>query len=166
MIDLVKKFFGKTAKRVEADQDKDTSHDIRIATCALLLEMAYIDGEFSEPERKRILATLKKDYQLSDEYAEELVKASSEELQGSVDLWRFTNLINRNYSTEEKIWIIEMVWGIAYTDGKLDKYEDYLVHKLAKLLHLTHKQLIDAKLGVIHGETSPSSSREGEKGDS
>jgi uncharacterized tellurite resistance protein B-like protein len=48
-----------------------------------------------------------------------------------------------------------MVWEIAYTDGKLDKYEDYLVHKLAKLLHLTHKQLIEAKLRVIRGEGDP-----------
>ena len=155
MIDLVKKFFGKTTGSGQADQDKDTSHDIRIATCALLLEMANIDGEFSESERKSILAILKKDYQLSDEYAEELIKVSKEELQGSVDLWRFTNLINRNYPTEEKIRIIEMVWQIAFMDGKLDKYEDYLTHKLARLLNLTHKQLIEAKLKVIHGDTPP-----------
>jgi hypothetical protein len=31
---------------------------------------------------------------------------------------------------------------------------------LAKLLHLTHKQLIDAKLRVIHGDPFPSSSPE------
>ena len=157
MIDLVKKFFGKTTGRGQADQVEVTSHDIRIATCALLLEMANIDGEFSESERKSILAILKKVYQLSDEYAEELIKISKEELQGSVDLWQFTNIINRNYSIEEKKRIIEMIWEIAFTDGKLDKYEDYLVHKLAKLLHLTHKQLIEAKLKVMHADTLPSS---------
>ena len=43
-----------------------------------------------------------------------------------------------------------MVWKIAYADGRLDKHEDYLVHKLAKLLRLTHNQLIDAKLKIIH----------------
>jgi uncharacterized tellurite resistance protein B-like protein len=36
----------------------------------------------------------------------------------------------------------------VYADGKLDKHEDYLVHKLANLLRLTHKQLIEAKLKV------------------
>ena len=133
----------------------DASHDIRIATCALLLEMANIDGEFSDSERNRIISILKRDYQLSEKHALELIKASNKELDGSVDLWKFTNLINRNYPLEEKIQIIEMVWKIAYTDRKLDKYEDYLVHKLAKLLHLTHKQLIEAKLKVIHADTSP-----------
>jgi uncharacterized tellurite resistance protein B-like protein len=156
MIDLVKRYFGKSAKQ-EGAQDVDVSHDIRIATCALLLEMANIDGEFSGSERNRIISLLKRDYQLSEEHALALLKASNEELNGSVDLWTFTNLINRNYPLEEKISIIEMVWTIAYTDGKLDKYEDYLVHKLAKLLHLTHKQLIEAKLKVIHADTPPSS---------
>ena len=47
---------------------------------------------------------------------------------------------------EEKLRLIETIWKIAYTDGKLDKHEDYLVHKLAKLLRLTHKQLIEAKI--------------------
>jgi uncharacterized tellurite resistance protein B-like protein len=154
MIDLLKRYFGKSA-RVEGDQDVEASHDIRIATCALLLEMANIDGEFSDLERKRIISILKRDYQLSEEHALELIKASNEELDGSVDLWTFTNLINRNYSLGEKIRIIEMVWKIAYTDGELDKYEDYLVHKLANLLHLTHKQLIEAKLNVMHADTPP-----------
>ena len=40
MIDLAKKFFGKTTGIGQKDRDKGTSHDIRIATCALLLEMA------------------------------------------------------------------------------------------------------------------------------
>jgi uncharacterized tellurite resistance protein B-like protein len=154
MIDLIKRYFGKSAEH-EGAQNVDMSHDIRIATCALLLEMANIDGEFSDSERNRIISILKRDYQLSEEHAMELMKASNKELDGSVDLWTFTDLINRNYPPEEKIRIIEMVWKIAYTDGKLDKYEDYLVHKLAKLLHLTHKQLIEAKLKVIHADAPP-----------
>jgi uncharacterized tellurite resistance protein B-like protein len=146
MIDMVKGFFGKGATDEPTVQGKETSHDIRIATCALFLEMSHIDGEFSESEREHIISVLKKDYDLSDEYAEALLEASHEELKGSIDLWQFTNLINQNYSTEEKLQIIETAWRIAYTDGRLDKHEDYLVHKLAKLLRLTHKQLIDAKL--------------------
>ena len=148
MIDLVKKFFGKSSQDDSSNQRRQTTHDIRIATCALLLEMSNIDGEFSELERENIISILKRDFDLSDEYAAALLEASKEELKGSTDLWQFTNLINQNYSLEEKIWLIETVWDIVYTDGKLDKHEDYLVHKLAELLHLTHKQLIEAKLKV------------------
>ena len=150
MIHRVKKLFAKGGGTRPGAQDETGPHDVVVATCALLLEMANIDGEFSETERERIISLLKRNYHLSDEHAHALIEASHEELERTIDLWQFTNLINESYSLEEKICIIEMVWQIIYTDGTLDMHEDYLVHKLAKLLRLTHGELIDAKLKVLH----------------
>jgi len=152
MIDLMKRFFGKSSNRDQVVQAGEGPHDIRVATCALFLEMAAIDGEFSEAEREMILSIIKKEHHLADENAAGLLEAADKELRESIDLWQFTNRINQNYSTEEKIRIIEMVWKIVYTDKKLDGHEDYLVHKISKLLHLTHKQLIDTKLKILHGD--------------
>lgn len=149
MINLVKQFFGKTISTDSDQKKKEESHDIRIATCALLLEMANIDGEFSEEEQENIISMLKKNFQLSDEYTAELIKSSQKELKGSIDLWQFTNLINQNYSRDEKIYIVEMIWEVVYADGKLDKHEDYLIHKLGKLLRLSHKELINAKVKIL-----------------
>jgi uncharacterized tellurite resistance protein B-like protein len=152
MIDLAKKFFGKKTTDRADIKEEESSHDIRMATCALLLEMSNIDGEFDESERKDIISILKSDYGLTNKHAEALLEASNEELENSLDLWRFARLINQNYSIKEKERVIEMVWRIAYADGNLDKHEDYLVHKLAKLLRLTHSQLIDAKLKVKNSD--------------
>lgn len=152
MIDLVKKFFDRRSGDLPENHRSERPHDIRVATCALLLEMANIDDEFTDTEREDIILILKKKYNLPDEDVTPLIQATEEELKGSIDLWRFTTLINKNYSVEEKIQVIEMVWKIAYADGRLGKHEDYLVHKLAKLLRLTHKQLIEAKLKIIHNE--------------
>ena len=146
MIDLVKKFFAKGEKSDPENQVETSPHDIHVATCALLLEMSNIDGEFSDIEKENIISILKKNYQMSDENAAALLEASNEELENSNDLWRFASLINKNYSIEEKESVIEMVWRVAYADGHLDKHEDYLVHKLANLLRLSHSQLIEAKL--------------------
>ena len=148
MIDLVKKFFTKRSHDDSSNQRGQRPHDIRIATCALLLEISNIDGEFSALERESIISIMKRNFDLSDEHATTLLEASNEELKGSIDIWQFTNLINQNYSIEDKIRVVEMVWDVVYADGKLDKHEDYLVHKLATLLRLTHKQLIEAKLKV------------------
>jgi len=152
MMDLIKKFFEKTSASIAENRSDGPKpeHDLRIATCALFLEMAQIDGEFSDPEREHIISRLRKEFSLSDENLDELMNATSKELNGSIDLWQFTNLINQNYSLEEKIRIVEMIWELAYLDGKLDQHEDYLAHKLANLLRLNHKQLIDAKLKIIH----------------
>jgi len=146
MIDLVKQFFGKMTGGDAGGGE--SSHDIRIATCALLLEMSRIDGDFSDLEREAILLIIKRDYGVDEECTTAIIEAADGELKGSLDLWQFTNLINRHYTPEEKIGIIELVWRIAYTDGRLDKNEDFLVHKLANLLRLTHRQLIDAKIRV------------------
>jgi len=151
MIDVIRKFFGKTGDETVSGGDEGARHDIRVAACALFLEMANIDGEFSESEKRQVVSALKEGHGLSDEAAETLIDASAQELRGSIDLWQFTNRINQNYSREEKREIIVILWEIAYNDGYLDKHEDYLAHKMAKLLRLTHKELIDAKLKVLRG---------------
>ena len=148
MIDLVKRFFRKSVGNRVVEHIEGRCQNIQVATCAVLLEMAKIDSEFSEEEQESLISILKKRYGLSNEDTEELILVSNEELEGSIDLWRFTNLINRNYAIEEKLEIIRTVWEIAYADGKLDQHEDNLMHKLANLLRLSHRQLIETKLKV------------------
>ena len=155
MLDVVKKFFQKVetpeGKRVATE---DKAQKIQVATCALLLEVANSDDEFSDVERERIVQILKTGFHLSDEYAQAVMDVSEHERKESIDLWSFTNLINEHYTLDEKIMIIEMVWKVIYADGKLDKYEDHLAHKLSRLLKLSHQQLIDAKLKIRDGKKS------------
>jgi uncharacterized tellurite resistance protein B-like protein len=152
MIKRLKQVFASMPAQPTGAEKTDNPHDIRIATCALFLEMANIDGEFSEGERANILKLLAKEYHLSEEDAAELTKAADDERNGKIDLWQYTNLINQNYSDEEKFRVVELLWRVVYSDGRLDAHEDYLVHKLAKLLRLNHDRLIDAKLKVLHDE--------------
>ena len=152
MIDVLKKFFNNTTAEVSGDVKQNTAHDIRVATCALLVEIARIDEKFTEAEMETILTILKHKYGLSQDHADALIAEAERELEKSVDLWQFTNLINANYSNEEKIKIIEILWQIVYVDGKMDQHEHYLMNKLQNLLRLTHDQLITAKLKVLHSE--------------
>lgn len=141
---LIDKFFGK-----EGDKDAgsvDQEHDLRVATCAVMLEIANIDGEFSAEERKGIVSFLESHFGLSHDIAHELIEKAGEELENSIDLWSFTNRINQNYNREEKIGIVEMIWEIVFADDYMDKHEDYLMKKLGKLLRLSHKDLMDAKM--------------------
>ena len=150
MLDIVKRFFSKSATETSKNVDQATEHDVRIAACALFLEMARIDEKFTEAEMDTILSIVKEKYGLSPEHADALVAEADKELEESVDLWQFAGLINENYSTDEKIEIIETLWRIVYVDGKMDRYEHYLMNKLKNLLRLSHHQLIDAKLKVLH----------------
>jgi uncharacterized tellurite resistance protein B-like protein len=144
----LKKSLLKTNQTVSESPDKDDFERIQVATCVILLEVAKSDDEFSSIEKTTLTAILKKRFDLSAEAAEELLKIADKTREESIDVWQFTNLINQNYSTEEKKKIVEAAWKIIYSDEKLDKYEDHFVHKLAKLLQLKHSDLIEAKLKV------------------
>lgn len=150
MLDIVKRFFSKVSENSSKPMDQKTGHDIRVAICALFVEIARIDETFTQTEMETILSILKEKYGLSQEHADALIAEAEKELEESVDLWQFARLINENYSNEEKIEIIETLWRIVYVDGKMDKYEHYLMKKLKNLLRLSHDQLIEAKLKVLH----------------
>ena len=152
MIDVVKRFFNKATLKVNEASSQTTEHDIRVATCALFVEIARIDEKFTEAEMNSIVSILKEKYSLSSEHADALITEAERELEKSVDLWQFARLINENHSNEEKIKIIETLWRIVYVDGKMDQYEHYLMNKLQNLLRLSHNQLIAVKLKVLHAE--------------
>jgi uncharacterized tellurite resistance protein B-like protein len=149
MRDLLNRFFGQDPTKGSPSEDGVSRHDVNVATCALLLEMAKIDETFSDEEMDLIMSILKEKYGLSDEHATELLAAAEAELKESVDYWQFTRRINENYTIEEKIDIVENLWRIVFVDGKMNRYEHHLMHKLSKLLRLSHDQLIAAKLKVL-----------------
>jgi uncharacterized tellurite resistance protein B-like protein len=152
MKDLLKKFFGANQAPDSKSEEQDGDHDIRVATCALFLEMAKIDGEFSEGEQSHIVSILKSEHQLSDEHVDDLIEAATEELRESIDLWRFARRINDYYSEEEKIRIVEMMWRIVFVDGILDRHEDYLIRKLSRLLRIPHRIFIETKVRMVKEE--------------
>jgi uncharacterized tellurite resistance protein B-like protein len=152
MLDILKGFFSKSTEDSTRTTVQKTDHDIRVATCALFVEIARIDEKFTQEEMETIISILKEKYNLSQEHADALIAEAEKELKESVDLWQFARLINENYSNEEKVKIIETLWQIVYVDGKMDEYEHYLMNKLKNLLRVSHGQLIDAKLKVLHSK--------------
>jgi uncharacterized tellurite resistance protein B-like protein len=149
MIDFFKKVFGEPSEEAFSKQTDIQHHDPRIAACALLLEMAHIDGEFTFEEKENLISLLRNEFELSSDEVHKMIEKAEEDLSKSLDLWKFADMINENFSIEEKLRVVELLWELVYTDGKLDKHEDYLIHKLAHLLRITHSQLIDAKLNVL-----------------
>ena len=148
MLANLKRFFKQDAAGEAGAGNEDREYKLRVATCALFLEMARIDEEFTAEEMQTILGILKEKYGLSGEEADALIAEADRELEDSVDLWQFARLINENYSVDEKIEVIETLWHMVFVDGKMDQHEHYLMNKLKNLLRLSQSQLIDAKLKV------------------
>ena len=120
--------------------------ELQLATCILLLEIAQADGTIQAEEEKQIQAIIHQQFPLSEADSSALIEQARKNQIENVDLYPVAALINENLSTEEKCRLLENIWRIVYADGILDQHEDYLMHKLATLLHLSHRQLIDTKL--------------------
>jgi uncharacterized tellurite resistance protein B-like protein len=159
MMDFLKRLMGEEpAQRSAVSGDRGTDgrlRDVHLAACAVFLEMAGIDNEFDERERQEILEIFRSEYGLSAEEIAELESAAGTALSKAKDHLGFTHVINENFSNEEKSRLVELLWRLVYADGRLDEHENYFIHKLARLLRLTHRDLIDAKLRVLHGTPPP-----------
>jgi uncharacterized tellurite resistance protein B-like protein len=125
-------------------------HDpLRLATAAVLLEIAHADGQFTPAEDGNLVGFLTKRFALDDEDARELIEAAEEIRKKTVDHFALTHYIRKNAPLPERIDIVKTMWRLVYSDGVLDGYETYLVRKLADLLGLEHHVMIEAKTQVL-----------------
>lgn len=152
MLESIKSFFRSSMSPAESVETPEAKRDIRLAACALLLELAYADEEFTGDERAHLEAAVRRQYGLDAEQAERLIVLAEEERKNAVDLWQFTNLIAENYSLGQKMVLAEIMWGLVYSDGELGGKEDYLMRKICNLLRLEPGYLAEARKRVEGSE--------------
>lgn len=136
---------GRTSE-VQPQQQHDP---LRLATAAILLDIAYADGTFTPAEDGNVAEFLTERFALSREDAQELLEAADEIRKRTVDHFALTHYIRKNAPLDERIEIVKTMWRLALSDGTLSNYETYLVRKLADLLGLEHHVMIDAKTAVL-----------------
>ena len=124
----------------------DRNKQLQIATAALFIEMAKADGEFTEEERENVIQSLQKQFNIDAVYVNELMELSKLKLKDSVSLFEFSNVVNENFTNEDKNILLKNLWRLIYTDKKLDKYEDRLIKIIGGMLKMEHKRIINAKL--------------------
>jgi uncharacterized tellurite resistance protein B-like protein len=131
-------------------------HDpLRLATAAVLLDIAYADGQFTPAEDGDIVGYLQRAFSLDDQSVRELLKAADEIRAQTIDHFALTNFIRRNSVLEDRIEIVKTMWRVSYADGRLTDYENYLVRKLADLLGIEHHLMIEAKVAVLDERGRP-----------
>ena len=149
---LVQRFKGGIQKSPSASLDMTGTPQpdpLRLATAAVLLDIAYADGVRAPAEDEGIAEHLRRAFALDGDMAQELLKAAEEIRSRTIDHFALTNFIRRNATLAERIEIVKTMWRIVYSDGKLTDYENYLVRKLADLLGLEHQVMIEAKVEVL-----------------
>ena len=154
MLDAIKSFFGTSMAPESPDEEIDES-DVRLAACALLIEIAYADDDFTSDERQHLASAIHRQYGLDEERAGELIGLAEEARANAVDLWQFTKLIKSTYSLGQKVVLLEVMWGLVYSDGELSSHEESLMRRVCHLLDVAPGYLSDVKKRVRPVPDSP-----------
>ncbi len=148
MLRAVTHFFRKHITPSLGNPGRISEHSLQIATAALLIEMMRADAEIKEDERNAVMKTLQSRFHLSGGEIDAMLKFAEEEIRKATGYFEFTSLINKGFTYEQKVKVIEHLWEVAFSDTAVDKHEEHMVRKIADLIYVSHKDFIAAKLRV------------------
>ncbi len=130
-----------------ADQTKTVDeHTLQVLSAALMVEVAKADHHLAAEELKTIVGILKQEYTLSDEEAQSLLILAQDQSEESSSLYALSSQVDKQLNYEDKKQLVCHLWKVAFADKDKDKYEEYTIRKVADLLHLSHKDFIQARM--------------------
>jgi uncharacterized tellurite resistance protein B-like protein len=123
--------------------------DAAFALAVLLIDVARSNAERVEDREhgviERVLAAR---FALERSEVTRLITAAEAGATQATDLFHFTQIVVKNFSDEERIGVIEMLWEVAYSDGVLTGDEDTLIRQVAGLIDVSDRERGEAKLRV------------------
>ncbi|MDK9703951.1 MAG: TerB family tellurite resistance protein [Sulfuritalea sp.] len=144
MIEGIRNFFTQMIEP-GAREPAASQHALHLATAALLLEMMRMDSAVTAAETAAVTQVLQSRFGLGADEVETLMVLAADEARQATDYFQFTSLINRSFSAEQKIQVVEYLWQVAYADGHLDAHEQHFMRKIADLLYVSHADYVAAK---------------------
>lgn len=121
----------------------------QLALAALLVEMARADFDESHAEQMEMARLLAEHFSLSQQEAHELLANAAAARDEAACLFDFTRALHQSLDADQKQSVIRLLWQVALADNQLNKYEDYLVRKVAELLYVPDSDVIRIKHEVI-----------------
>jgi uncharacterized tellurite resistance protein B-like protein len=140
---------GKSGSHFDAD-------DYRVAAAALLVHVATLEGDLSTTMREKLRAVLMAQFGLTAALADELVAEAIAADREAVDFYHFTSLLMRTLNEAGRLRVIEMLWEIAFADGRISEFEDNMMWRVADLLAVSPRDRIALRRRVAgkHQEES------------
>lgn len=141
MIERLKKLFSVA----ESEPVEPDTHQLAVAATALMVQLSRVDNQEDERELKTIVDCAVKAHQITQEEAEEILHDALAHAEDATSLYQFTGQINDHLDQQQKQSLLESIWRVAFADGRIDKYEEHLIRRMADLLHLNHREFMQAR---------------------
>jgi len=121
--------------------------EVQICAAALLVEAAWLDGEFTADERTSISDTLRKYFQLNAEEAASLLTEAEKIQEDAIEISRFTRAV-KSMPEPQRVEILEALWEVVLADGELHAYEANLLRRVGGLIYVSDRENGEARLRV------------------
>ncbi|MCB9945467.1 MAG: TerB family tellurite resistance protein [Geminicoccaceae bacterium] len=142
MLDLWKTLTGLVGNTPPSSRKADAH---RIAAAALLVEAGCVDGQMDGIERDQIESLLANHFGLDTDEARSLLDAGEKAARESVEWHGFTHTIMRAFDHDAHVELIEMLWQVVLSDGRLHDYEASLMRRITGLLYVSGSESAEAR---------------------
>ena len=115
------------------------------AVLSLLIEACKVDGIVSDDEIEKITDLLINKFHLEPIKAKNAVNFVLEKANEKVEIFTDIKVVLDTMDHEERIKVVEMLWGVVLADGNVDDYESNLMRKISSLLHVSSFETAEAK---------------------
>ncbi len=139
MLQSLKNIFSNS----DITQEK-TNEDIDILS-GLMIEAANSDGDITQDEINKISDSLINIFKEDPQIVEESLSGALENKDNALSLYFYTSKLNKSFSDEKKILLIEVLWEVILSDNKIHDFETNLIRRLAGLLYISDVECGNAK---------------------
>jgi len=112
----------------------------------LMIEAANTDGEVKQEELNKISHSLINVFKEDPNVVEESLTKAFEDKDNSKSLYYYTSKLNKTYTNEQKLQLIEVLWEIILADNEVHDFETNLIRRLAGLLYISDVECGNAKI--------------------
>ena len=143
MFQNLKNIFDKVKQ--ENDSEVEILEQEIYAVLSLLIEACKVDGIVSDDEIEKITGLLINKFHLESSKAKNAVSFVLEKANEKVEIFSDIKVVLDTMGHEERIKVVEMLWGVVLADGNVDDYESNLMRKISSLLHVSSFETAEAK---------------------
>ena len=135
-------FFKKKTKPIK---NKKNNFEVELTASILAYEIARSDGDIAKSELALLHDEIKKISAKVGKKEERIMEIIEEYSKNSVSFNEFINDINKDYTKEDKLSLIQFLFDVAYADKILEVNEERLIRRIADLINIKDIEVLKIK---------------------
>ncbi len=140
MLQSLKKIFS-----TETNQNQEVKNNDIGILAGLLIEAANTDGNVTKDEVNQISTSLINVFKENPEEVKMALSKALDDKDNSRSLFFYTSKLNKSFSHEKKLLLIEVLWEVILSDNEVHDFESNLLRRLAGLLYVSDIECGNAK---------------------